>query len=103
MARATDTERTVLARELAGLDALFVQGIEISGTDDALRLLRLIDDVYAAPEPPVLYLSAPHVPADWFRAESQPAGLARAVAEKFRRTTSRIEGLVEVVRLADVS
>jgi cell division protein ZapE len=100
MARATHTERRALAHDLARLDTLFIQGVNIAGTDDALRLLRLIDDLYSAPEAPTLFLSAQDPPADWFPLESQPAGLARAVAEKFRRTTSRIEGLVEIV-LAD--
>src|SRR5690606_10264146 len=52
---ATETERGALARELAALDALFLEGIRIRTTDDALRLLRIVDDLYAGPHPPVLY------------------------------------------------
>jgi cell division protein ZapE len=99
MARATDVERMALAAELAQLDTLYIEGITIGGTDDALRLLRLVDDLYAAPDAPVLLLSAANAPSEWFPPSRQPAGLARAVAEKFERTVSRIEGLVETIDL----
>jgi cell division protein ZapE len=99
--RATAVERTRLTAELASLDALFLEGVEIRDSDDALRLLRLIDDLYAAPSPPALYLSAAARPSDWFPPALQPPGLARGIAEKFARTTSRIEALSGVVLMAD--
>jgi len=97
--RTTEVERTRLAAELTALDALFLDGVSIRDTDDALRLLRVMDDLYAAPRPPVLYASSEAEPAGWFRAEDQGGGLARGVAEKFARTTSRVEALAEVVRV----
>lgn len=97
LARATEVERVRLARELADLDALFLESVAIRDTDDALRLLRVMDDLYAAPHAPALHLSAAGRPSEWFPPALQPAGVARSVAEKFARTTSRIEALAAVV------
>ena len=99
--RATDTERTRLTEELAALDALFLEDVDIRNTDDALRLLRVMDDLYSSPEAPALFLSASRPPGEWFPPAHQPAGLERSIAEKFARTTSRIEALAEIVRVPD--
>lgn len=94
----TETERTRLARDLARSRALFLDGIDVSDTDDALRLLRVADDLYALPEPPVLYFTSETDPAAWFEASGR-AGLEAAIAEKFTRTTSRLTALAEVERV----
>ncbi|MDX1420674.1 MAG: AFG1/ZapE family ATPase, partial [Rubricoccaceae bacterium] len=72
---ATETERGALARDLASPDALFIEGITIRDTDDALRLLRVVDDLYAEPDPPVLYFTAEEPPGQWFTASAQHGGL----------------------------
>jgi len=92
----TDVERTRLTRELAASKALFVDGIDVTDTDDALRLLRVADDLYGEPDPPVLSFTSETAPADWFRAEDAHGELARGIAEKFSRTTSRLTALAEV-------
>lgn len=94
--KATETERTALARELAALDRLFVEDVAVEDSDDALRLLRIVDDLYAEPDPPALFFSARTPPSDWFRPEEQAGGLARGVAEKFARTASRLGALAAV-------
>ncbi|HLT46641.1 MAG TPA: AFG1/ZapE family ATPase [Rubricoccaceae bacterium] len=93
---AAETERGALARELAALDALFVEGIRIRDTDDALRLLRIVDDLYAEPRPPVLYFTSEEPPAQWFAASAQHGALERGIAEKFARTTSRLAALARI-------
>ena len=94
----TETERTRLAADLGRSRALFVDGIDIDGTDSALRLLRVADDLYALPEPPVLYFTSPEPPERWFAPDGR-AGQAAAIAEKFSRTTSRLTAFAEVIRV----
>lgn len=94
----TDVERTRLTDELAQNRALFLDGIDVADTDDALRLLRVADDLYALPRPPVLYFTSTATPADWFAAEGR-GGVEAAIAEKFTRTTSRLTALAEVERV----
>lgn len=96
---ATETERSALARELAAPDHLFIEGIRITGTDDPLRLLRIVDDLYAEPHPPTLYFTAEEPPAQWFTAAHRE-GLERGIAEKFTRTTSRLSALAAVEHVA---
>ncbi|MFN3598001.1 MAG: AFG1/ZapE family ATPase [Rubricoccaceae bacterium] len=93
-----ETERTRLARELAALDHLFLDGIAIASTDDALRLLRVADDLYGEPDPPVLYFTSAEEPARWFATEGRE-GLEAAIAAKFTRTTSRLTALARVERV----
>jgi cell division protein ZapE len=93
-----ETERQSLADDLAAADALFLDGVRVSGTDDALRLLRVIDDLYGTPAPPTLYFTSESDPASWFDPREH-AGLARGIAEKFHRTVSRMTGLAEVTRV----
>ena len=94
-----DVERTRLTRDLAASRALFIDGIDVTDTDDALRLLRVADDLYGEPDPPVLSFSSATAPADWFRADDVRGDLAKGVAEKFSRTTSRLTALAEVERV----
>jgi len=96
--RTSDTERRKLTRELAAFRALFLDGVEIGNTDDALRLLRVVDDLYALPDPPVLYFTSKEPPEAWFSAERR-GGLERGIAEKFARTTSRLTALAAVERV----
>ncbi len=96
---ATDTERTRLAEELAAPDHLYLAGLAVSSTDDALRLLRVVDDLYDRPDAPVLHFTAERPPARWFPKEEQHAGIERAVAEKFERTVSRLGALCAVERV----
>ena len=98
LALTTDVERTRLAETLAQSAALFVDGIDVGDTDDALRLLRVVDDLYALPAPPTLYFTSETEPAAWFAAEGR-GGLEAAIAEKFARTTSRLTALAEVERV----
>ena len=94
----TDVERTRLARDLAGSRALFIDGISVADTDDALRLLRVADDLYGLPDPPTLFFTAARPPSEWFSAEGR-GGLEAAIAEKFSRTTSRLTALAAVERV----
>ena len=97
----TEQERMSLARELGRLDALFLESIRITDADDALRLLRLVDDLYAEKEPPLLYFTAEQPPHAWFSANEQHGALDKGIAEKFSRTASRLTALAEVVILDD--
>ena len=98
LALTANTERQRLADSLASGDALFLDGVAISSTDDALRLLRVMDDLYGRPDPPTLYFTSQTEPASWFDPREH-AGLARGIAEKFHRTVSRMTGLAEVQRV----
>ena len=91
----TEVERTRLTAQLAENTALFLDGIDVSDTDDALRLLRVADDLYGLPSPPTLYFTSATPPAAWFDAAGR-RGVEAAIAEKFTRTTSRLTALAEV-------
>jgi cell division protein ZapE len=93
-----DVERTRLAADLARSRALFLDGVDVADTDDALRLLRVADDLYGLPDPPTLYFTSERPPAEWFAAGGR-AGLERAIADKFTRTTSRLTALADVERV----
>ena len=95
LALTTSTERRRLTDDLGQARALFLDGIAIASTDDALRLLRVADDLYGLPEPPTLFFTSAAPPADWFRADAA-RGVERAIAEKFARTTSRLTALAAV-------
>ncbi len=99
---ATDTAHERLVEQLSRLEALFVAGVDVAQTDDALRLLRIVDALYLHPDPPALFFSAPAPPDAWFDPEAH-AGVARAVAEKFRRTVSRLHAMCEVVEVDGAS
>lgn len=95
---ATRTEHTRLVRRLADLEALYITDIHIDGTDNALRLLRIIDDLYMAPSAPVLYFTSEQPVEAWFDATAR-SGIEKAVAEKFARTTSRLGAMCRIERL----
>lgn len=92
---ATETAHSRLVDDLAALDHLFFEGVVIHDTDDALRLLRIVDALYLHDEAPVLYFTAEQPPDAWF-APDEYAGVAQAVAEKFDRTVSRLHALCDV-------
>ena len=94
----TEVERTRLAADLGGAGALFVDGIDVGDTDDALRLLRVADDLYGLPAPPTLYFTSATEPSLWF-ASAGRGGVEAAIADKFTRTTSRLTALAEVTEV----
>jgi len=93
----TKIAHPVLIDDLTTLDHLFVEGIAIDNTDDALRLLRIIDALYLHADAPTLYFTAERPPDAWFDPDRH-AGVARAVAEKFERTVSRLHALCRIRR-----
>ena len=99
LAAATQTAHTRLITQLAAHNHLFLSDIAIGGTDDALRLLRVIDDLYLQPDPPTLYFTARTLPEDWFTTADAHVGLEQGIAEKFRRTVSRLYALCQVHEL----
>lgn len=93
MRLATATERQALTDDLASTEHLYLSGLEAATSDDALRLLRIVDDLYTHPRAPVLFFSARRPPRRWFPPERAETAIERAVAEKFARTASRLEAL----------
>jgi cell division protein ZapE len=93
--RTTDTAHTSLLDELARLDRLCIEGIDIHHSDDAFRVLRLVDGLYMHPDAPSLFFTAQQPPHDWFAADRH-SGVAQDVAKKFRRTVSRLHALCEI-------
>ena len=91
----TETPHRALMRRLLQAGALYVPGIRIHDTDDALRLLRVIDDLYIASGAPAFFFTASEPPERWFD-PSAHAGIAQAIAEKFERTVSRIYDICDV-------
>jgi len=92
---ATETAHDNLMAEWTKLDALFVAEISIQDTDDALRLLRVVDDLYLRPEAPALFFYADAPPQSWFDPDAH-AGVAQSVAEKFTRTVSRLRAMCDL-------
>lgn len=91
----TTTAHPVLVERLIQFDALYIADIVIPSTDDALRLLRVIDALYTHDEAPTLSFSSAHPPENWFAPEAH-AGVAGAIAEKFTRTVSRLRAMCEI-------
>jgi cell division protein ZapE len=91
----TETAHTDLISDLGALDHLFVENVAIADTDDAFRLLRVVDALYLHDKAPTLHFTAEQPPKDWFAPE-QHAGIARAVAKKFDRTVSRLHALCQI-------
>lgn len=96
--KTTDIERGHLAADFAALNTLCIEGIHVETTDDALRLLRVMDDLYGAPSPPTVYFTSETPPSDWFSTNGR-AGIEAGIAEKFTRTTSRMAALAKVIRV----
>ncbi len=95
------TEHRALVGLLAEAPHLFVPDIAIGGTDDALRLLRLVDDLYLLDEPPTFYFTSETPPSAWFTAEALHGTLEKGIAEKFTRTVSRIHALCATEEVGD--
>lgn len=92
---ATERAHSTLIGDLVTLDHLFIEDISITNTDDAFRLLRIVDALYLHTDAPTFYFTAEQPPDDWF-APDQRGGIARAVAEKFDRTVSRLHALCQI-------
>jgi cell division protein ZapE len=99
---ATETAHARLVDELLQTDRLYIAGVRLDDTDDALRLLRLVDDLYTDDEAPALFFSAPAPPEEWFTSPNDADGLRAGVAEKFERTVSRLHELCDVLPMGDV-
>ena len=96
MQAATHTEHTRLVRQLADQDSLYLADVALQGSDNALRLLRLMDDLYMLADPPTLYFTSEQSPSTWLERQKAGAGLAKGVADKFSRTTSRLSALCDM-------
>ena len=88
------TAHPALMRRFGMLDSLYLADVRLHNTDDALRLLRVVDDLYLDPDAPDFYFTAEHPPEQWF--EGADAGIARDIAEKFTRTASRVHAMCTV-------
>jgi cell division protein ZapE len=96
LSASASTEHTRLVQRLAHFDALYLADIRIQDANDALRLLRVIDDLYQMPAPPVLYFTSAAPPDAWLRPSDAHSTLEKGIAEKFSRTTSRLYAMCEV-------
>ncbi len=94
--RSVRTPHTRLVEELAAPDALYLEGITIRGTDDALRLLKVVDDLYLRPDAPTLYFTSDKPPRAWFDPDEQTSDLSRGIAQKFDRTLSRLAAMAQI-------
>ncbi|MFB6280130.1 MAG: cell division protein ZapE [Salinibacter sp.] len=91
----TEVAHTTLINDVTEIDHLFLERIALADTDDALRLLRVIDALYLHDDAPTLHFTAERPPDAWFDPDAH-AGVAQAVAEKFERTVSRLHALCQV-------
>lgn len=96
LSASVSTEHTRLVRRLASYNALYLADIRVGDANDALRLLRVIDDLYQMPAPPVLHFSSERPPDTWLRVSDAHSTLEKGIAEKFSRTTSRLYAMCEV-------
>ena len=96
MQAATHTEHTKLVRQLEDQDSLYLADVALQDSDNALRLLRLIDELYMLSDPPTLYFTSEQPPSSWLERQKAGAGLAKGVADKFSRTASRLNALCEI-------
>lgn len=95
--RATvDLPHAVLMADLRVAEALYISDIRIEDTDQALRLLRVIDEIYLLPAPPTLYFTAETAPDRWFTPEQLHGVLEKGIAEKFLRTVSRLQAMCHI-------
>jgi cell division protein ZapE len=101
VAASTATEHTRLVAELAAPEALYLTDLTPETTDDALRLLRVLDDLYLRPDAPALHFTAARPPEAWLAEAHGVVG--RGIAEKFRRTVSRLRAMCEVVEVTPVA
>lgn len=94
VARSREIEHTALVDALAAPERLYLAGVAPTSTDDALRLLRVLDDLYLRADAPTLYYSAATPPDAWLA--DAAGGLEQAIADKFARTVSRLNALTHV-------
>ncbi len=99
----SSTEHRRLIQQLSARASLYLVNIRIRDTDDALRLLRVVDDLYRLPAPPVVYYSSEQDPSEWFVAGSGSGGIEAGIAEKFSRTTSRLAAMCEIEDLRNTA
>lgn len=98
----TEVAHPTLIDDLTEPDHLFVENVSIADTDDALRLLRVIDALYLHRDAPALSFTAERPPDVWFDPDEHE-GVARAVAQKFERTVSRLYAMCAVQSVASDS
>lgn len=91
----TEIAHTTLIDDVTQIDHLFLENVALADTDDALRVLRVVDALYLHEDAPTLYFTAERPPDAWFDPDAH-AGVAQAVAEKFERTVSRLHALCRV-------
>lgn len=99
LAASIETEHTTLLRRLGAFSSLYISDISIRDTDDALRLLRVIDDLYLLPEPPDLHFTTETHPENWFSASALHGSMAKGIADKFKRTISRMQAMCRLEEL----
>jgi cell division protein ZapE len=101
MRMSTEIAHSHLMRILLELDALYLENLCPADTDDALRLLRIMDDLYLAPAAPILYWTSPVEPEYWLNGQAR--GIEKGISEKFIRTTSRLRALCDVEHVSAVT
>lgn len=94
-----ETEHTALIDRLARPSRLYLAGLAPSSTDDALRLLRVLDDLYLRPDAPTLFFSSEAPPETWLTGGH--GALERGIADKFQRTVSRLRALTTVEEVGE--
>jgi cell division protein ZapE len=97
--RSLRTPHDRFVAELASADALYLDGIRLRGTDDALRLLKVVDDLYTRPDAPTLYFTSDREPHAWFAPGDDASELERGIAHKFDRTLSRLAAMAQIERV----
>jgi cell division protein ZapE len=102
MEASVSTEHTRLVRRLARHRSLYLADVRIRDTDDALRLLRIIDDLYQMPDPPAFYFTSETAPDVWFDASRLHSAMEKSIAEKFTRTTSRLHAMCEMEYVGEI-
>lgn len=97
--RTITTERDRLVAEIGSYEAVYLADLAVTSSNDALRLLRVVDDLYDQPNPPAIYFTSEQLPENWFRPQNSRAGIDAAVAEKFARTVSRLHAMAQVSQI----
>ncbi len=103
LARSVRTERTQLTDDLAQNERLYLSGLRIDSSDDAVRLLRVIDDLYDHRNPPTLFFTSEAVPDRWWSPSNHNQGIEAAIAEKFSRTVSRLNAMCAIERVGQAA
>ena len=87
-----ETEHTALVDRLAEPSRLYLAGLAPASTDDALRLLRVLDDLYLRADAPTLFFSSEAPPEAWLAGPTGAMGgaLERGIADKFQQFGDRV-------------